>query len=194
MQQRRMAEAAARALVPASENEMFTEPPMLTPPPNGTGRQRYKCKRWPGPTRGDFRHYRPVTRPSTLTIRCGAPKKGHKCTAVEFDFQTGQPLLPKKDWSREEDELIVREVVSNGGRWRNIAKQLSGRTDDAVRNRWNRLNSLMGGGGRASKEEKPQGWGVHADDPGSRNTQGQASEVVVEQGEGRREKRQACEA
>ncbi|EOD10378.1 hypothetical protein EMIHUDRAFT_248385 [Emiliania huxleyi CCMP1516] len=121
MQQRRMAEAAARALVPASENEMFTEPPMLTPPPNGTGRQRYKCK------------------------RCGAPKKGHKCTAVEFDFQTGQPLLPKKDWSREEDELIVREVVSNGGRWRNIAKQLSGRTDDAVRNRWNRLNSLMGG-------------------------------------------------
>ena len=96
MQQRRMAEAAARALVPASENEMFTEPPMLTPPPNGTGRQRYKCKRWPGPTRGDFRHYRPVTRPSTLTIRCGAPKKGHKCTAVEFDFQTGQPLLPKK--------------------------------------------------------------------------------------------------
>jgi len=163
-----MAEAAARALVPASENEMFTEPPMLTPPPNGTGRQRYKCK------------------------RCGAPKKGHKCTAVEFDFQTGQPLLPKKDWSREEDELIVREVVSNGGRWRNIAKQLSGRTDDAVRNRWNRLNSLMGGGGRASKEEKPQGWGVHADDPGSRNTQGQASEVVVEQG--CREKRQACEA
>ncbi|EOD07024.1 hypothetical protein EMIHUDRAFT_58434, partial [Emiliania huxleyi CCMP1516] len=44
-----------------------------------------------------------------------------------------------KEWSPHEDELIRRGVEQLGCRWRVIAAQLPGRSDDAVRNRWSRL-------------------------------------------------------
>ena len=44
------------------------------------------------------------------------------------------------DWTSEEDELIRSSVQAHGcKRWREIAAQLPGRSDDAVRNRWSRL-------------------------------------------------------
>ena len=38
--------------------------------------------------------------------------------------------------AREEDEAIGRLVQENGLKWRRIAMELPGRTDDAVRNRY----------------------------------------------------------
>ena len=46
--------------------------------------------------------------------------------------------LERKEWSNEEDELIINGVMQYGYRWRQIAARLPGRSDDAVRNRWNR--------------------------------------------------------
>jgi len=45
----------------------------------------------------------------------------------------------RKEWSLLEDQLIVDGVRRSGCRWRQIAAMLPGRSDDAVRNRWNRL-------------------------------------------------------
>ena len=46
---------------------------------------------------------------------------------------------PRKEWSSTEDELIRNGVAQLGYKWRVIAAQLPGRSDDAVRNRWSRL-------------------------------------------------------
>ena len=51
--------------------------------------------------------------------------------------------LPRKEWSAEEDALIRSGVEQLGCRWRVIAAQLPGRSDDAVRNRWSRLQESM---------------------------------------------------
>lgn len=45
----------------------------------------------------------------------------------------------RRVWSREEDFYIRRHVAELGCQWRRIAAGLPGRSDDAVRNRWNRL-------------------------------------------------------
>lgn len=42
----------------------------------------------------------------------------------------------------QEDGVIRQAVLENGCRWRKIAALLPGRSDDAVRNRWNRLKEM----------------------------------------------------
>ena len=45
----------------------------------------------------------------------------------------------KQGWKQDEVQTIVRMVEVSGQKWSSIAAVLSGRTDDAVRNRYLRL-------------------------------------------------------
>lgn len=45
----------------------------------------------------------------------------------------------RKEWTSAEDEIILHGVIQFGKSWRKIAQMLPARSEDAVRNRWQRL-------------------------------------------------------
>jgi len=53
---------------------------------------------------------------------------------------THRNIMGRKEWSPEEDRTILEAVDELGQKWRVVAQRLVGRSDDAVRNRWKRLN------------------------------------------------------
>jgi len=65
--------------------------------------------------------------------------------------------LTRKAWLASEDQLIMDSVQSMGFRWRVIAGMLPGRSDDAVRTRWTRLQeAIRDGSSRLATQDRPK--------------------------------------
>ena len=80
--------------------------------------------------------------------RAGTSKNHDGCREVapkkRAEKHAGGPADEEGDstrvsWSQHEDQVIVRAVQELGPRWCAVAARLPSRTDQAVRNRWNRL-------------------------------------------------------
>ena len=76
--------------------------------------------------------------PDSLATQFAAAQLAGDAAARQRGGRSG---AERKEWSAAEDDTIRSAVALHGCKWRKIAAMLPGRSDDAVRNRWNRLKN-----------------------------------------------------
>ena len=69
-------------------------------------------------------------------------RQGRQCR--ERWFNHVDPALNKGQWSLAEDELLLSLQVQLGNKWSEISKELKGRNENAVKNRWKSIIKKKG--------------------------------------------------
>ncbi|RVW13236.1 Transcription factor MYB34 [Vitis vinifera] len=70
-----------------------------------------------------------------IAMQAGLERSGKSCR--ERWNNCVSPHVKRGNFSQEEDDTIIRLQCVHGNRWAYIATQLRGRSDNAIKNRWN---------------------------------------------------------
>ena len=65
-------------------------------------------------------------------------RMGRQCRERWFNHLA--PDVKKGDWTADEDQRILAAVRRHGTKWSQIQKELPGRSDNSIKNRWNKTN------------------------------------------------------
>lgn len=71
---------------------------------------------------------------STLSV-CVPGRTGKQCRERWVNHLS--PEVNKGEWSEEEEQILIEEHARLGNQWCKIAQHLPGRSENAVKNRWN---------------------------------------------------------
>ena len=119
-------------------------------------------------------------------------RAGKQCRERWFNHLC--PQVKKGEWTEEEDRLISEGVAELGTKWSEIVKRLPGRTDNAIKNRYNSQQRRLQRRARASAVAAQQGHpqAADADASGAKRKRKGAGEGEDDDGEGGRKPKTAA--
>lgn len=62
-------------------------------------------------------------------------RTGRQCRDRYFNYL--RPGFKNDPWTQEEDNILIEKMQQYGSRWSCVAKYLSGRSQNSIKNRWN---------------------------------------------------------
>ncbi|CAM0872175.1 unnamed protein product [Alopecurus aequalis] len=130
-------------------------PPSSVPDADAAGRQVVKKSMWTSLEDGVLKEQVRIHGPHSWDTICVAlPGRNSKSCRLRWCQHLDPRVDSARPFTHQEDMLIIKYQATYGNRWSTIAEFLSGRTDNAIKNRWNSVLRKQHGHASASASDQ----------------------------------------